>query len=91
MHAEGAAESAIRKLDQFYNGLQPDERRIIGLIVSSSLQRAARAQTERDWLVSGEVLLQLVRPDYAPNLVAELGTYVAGQLAPAPSEKRPLT
>jgi hypothetical protein len=91
MRQESAAQSAIRKLDEFYKGLQPDERRIIGLIVSSSLQRAARAQTERDWLVGGEVLLELITPEYAPSMVAELGTYVAGQIAPPPWEKRPLT
>jgi hypothetical protein len=90
MQGESAAGSAIRKFDEFYAGLQPDERRVIGLIVSSSLQRAARAQSERDWLVDGEVLLRLITPEYAPTLVAELGTYVAGQQAPQQSEKRPL-
>ena len=95
MQMENAAESAIRKLEKFYSGLEPDEQKVIGLIVSSSLQRAARAQAERDWLKDGEVLLELVRPEYAPNLVSQLGRYVAGQLAPQQlgsvrSEKRPL-
>jgi hypothetical protein len=91
MKEGNAAESAIRKLEQFYNGLQPDERKIIGLIVSSSLQRAARAQTERAWLVDAEILLKLIAPGNAPNLVADLGTFVAGQMGPQLSEKRPLT
>lgn len=91
-----SAASAIRKLEDFYTGLSPDERKVIGLIVSSSLQRAARAQAERDWLKDGEALLELITPEYAPNLVAELGTYVAGQLAPQQlgsirSDKRSLT
>lgn len=94
MQEESAAQSAIRKLEAFYSDLEPDERKIIGLIVSSSLQRAARAQAERDWLADGEVMLQLIKPEYAPNLVSELGTYVAGQLAlptgPTKSEKRNL-
>jgi hypothetical protein len=91
MQEESAAQSAIRKLDEFYAGLLPDERKVIGLIVSSSLQRAARAQAERDWLVDGEVLLELITPEYAPTIVVELGTYVAGQAEPKKSEKRPLT
>lgn len=96
MQEERAAQSAIRKLEEFYTGLKPDEQKVIGLIVSSSLQRAARAQAERDWLKDGEVLLELITPEYAPKLVAELGTFVAGQLAPRQvgsikSEKRPLT
>jgi hypothetical protein len=92
---DNAAQSAIRKLEEFYAGLKPEERKIIGIIVSSSLQRAARAQAERDWLKDSEVLLELITPEYAPNLVAELGTFVAGQAAPQrlgsiESEKRPL-
>jgi hypothetical protein len=95
MHEKSAAQSAIRKLEEFYTGLKPDEQKVIGLIVSSSLQRAARAQAERDWLKDGEVLLELITLEYAPTLVAELGTFVAGQLAPRQvgsivSEKRPL-
>ena len=43
MHEKSAAQSAIRKLEEFYTGLKPDEQKVIGLIVSSSLQRAARA------------------------------------------------
>ncbi len=77
-----AAQTAIRKLEEFYVGLKPDERKVIGLIVSSSLQRAARAQAEREWLKDGESLLELITPTFAPKLVAELGTFVAGQLAP---------
>jgi hypothetical protein len=93
MSKQTAAQSAIRKLEEFYLSLNPDERKVIALIVSSSLQRAARAQAERDWLTDGEALLELIGPQYAPKLVAELGTYVAGQLAPQqlgsmPSEKR---
>jgi hypothetical protein len=88
---ETAAQSAIRKLEQFYTGLKPDEKRVIGLIVSSSVQRAARAQAERDWLKDSEVLLAVITPEYAPTMVAELGTYVAGQAAPLQVEKRPLT
>ena len=91
MKNDSAAESAIRKLEEFYNGLQPDERKVIELIVSSSLQRAARARASRDWLVDGEVLLDLIRPELAPKMVAELGTYVAGQLAPTFGEKKTLT
>lgn len=95
MQENSAAQSAIRKLEQFYTGLNSDEKKIIGLIVSSSLQRAARAQSERDWLVDGEVLLGIITPEYAPTLVAELGTFVAGQIAPpqvgpVQSEKRSL-
>jgi hypothetical protein len=90
MEKENAGQSAIRKLEEFYTGLQPDERKVIGLIISSSLQRAARAQAERDWLVSAEVLLKLITPEHAPNIVAELGTYVAGQLAPSLADKQPL-
>ena len=95
MMKQTPAQSAIRKLEKFYTGLKPDEKKIIGLIVSSSLQRAARAQAERDWLKEGEVLLELVTPEFAPTLVAELGTFVAGQLAPGrvgsiKSEKRSL-
>jgi hypothetical protein len=96
MQHDSAAQSAIRKLEEFYTGLKPDEQKVIGLIVSSSLQRAARAQAERDWLKDGEVLLELITPEYAPKLVADLGTFVAGQIAPPQvgsikSEKRPLT
>lgn len=90
MQNDRANQSAIRKLDEFYIGLQPDERKVIALIIGSSLQRAARAQTERDWLVTGEVLLELISLELAPNIVTELGTFVAGQLAPSQSEKRPL-
>ncbi|KAF1694142.1 hypothetical protein [Pseudoxanthomonas koreensis] len=85
-----ASHSAIRKLEAFYTGLEPDERKVIALIIGSSLQRAARAQAERDWLASGEGLLALITPQLAPNIVAELGTYVAGQAAPMLTEKRPL-
>jgi hypothetical protein len=96
MSEESAAQSAIRKLEQFYTGLKPEEQKVIGLIVSSSLQRAARAQAERDWLKDGEALLDLIVPELAPKLVADLGTFVAGQLAPRQvgnitSEKKPLT
>ena len=96
MQQDNAAQSAIRKLEQFYAGLKPDEQKVIGLIVSSSLQRAARAQAERDWLKDGESLLDLITPEFAPKLVADLGTFVAGQLAPRQvgsitSEKRSTT
>jgi len=91
MPEESAARSAIRKFDEFYTGLEPDERKVIRLIVSSSLQRAARAQAERDWLADGEALLELITPEYAPAIVVELGTYVAGQADPTKAEKRPLT
>jgi len=96
MQDDRAAQSAIRKFEEFYNGLKPDEKKVIGLIVSSSLQRAARAQAERDWLKDGEALLGLITPELAPKLVADLGTFVAGQLAPGrlgptTSEKRSLT
>lgn len=96
MVEDSAAQSAIRKLEEFYTGLKPDERKVIGLIVSSSLQRAARAQAERDWLKDGELLLELITPKFAPNLVSELGSVVAGQLAPVGigsirSEKRTRT
>jgi len=90
MEQDSAAQSAIRKLEEFYIGLPPDERKVIGLIISSTLQRAARAQAERDWLVAAEVLLQVVTPRDAPTIVAELGSFVAGQLAPQASDKRPL-
>src|SRR4030095_15012839 len=86
-----AAHSAIHKLEEFYRGLPADERKIIALILSSTLQRAARAQAERDWLVEREVLLELITPEHAPVLVTELGTYVAGQIMPPPADKRPLT
>jgi hypothetical protein len=76
-----AAESAIRKLEEFYKGLKADEQKVIALIVSSSLQRAARAQVERDWLKDGEVLLDLISPKHAPDLVATMGQAAAGQLA----------
>jgi hypothetical protein len=89
MEYENAASSAIRKLDQFYTGLPPEERKIIGLLVSSSVQRAARAQAERDWLRDGEVLLEFLTPEFAPTLVTEIGTYVPGQAAPMKAEKRP--
>ena len=89
MQKESDGQSAIRKLEEFYIGLEPDERKVIGLIVSSSLQRAARAQAERDWLVDGEALLKLITPEFAPTMVAELGTFVAGQAAPQQAEKRP--
>jgi hypothetical protein len=88
MQEESAAQSAIRKLEEFYTELQPDEQKVIGLIVSSSLQRAARALAERDWLEDGESLLELITPKFAPNLVTDLGAYVPGQLAPGVSEKR---
>jgi hypothetical protein len=91
MPDEYAAQSAIRKLEEFYTELPSEERKVIGLIVSSSVQRAARAQAERDWLVDGEVMLQVITPEYAPTLVAELGTYVAGQASPDQTEKRTLT
>jgi hypothetical protein len=91
MQGDSAAHSAIRKLEEFYSGLEPEEQRVIALIVSSSVQRAARAQAERDWLADSEVLLEVITPENAPVLVAELGVYVAGQLAPQQSEKRPLT
>lgn len=87
---EGVAQSAVRKLDEFYDGLEPGEQEVIGLIISSSLQRAARAQAERDWLAEGEFLLELISAENSPNIVTDLGTYVAGQLAPNRSEKRPL-
>jgi hypothetical protein len=90
MQEEGAAQSAIRKLEEFYTGLEPDERKFIGLIVSSSVQRAARAEAEKDWLVDGETMLELITPEFAPNMVAELGTYVPGQAAPFLAEKRGL-
>lgn len=83
--------SAIRKFEQFYIGLEPDERKVVALIVGSSLQRAARAQAERDWLEDGELILELITPENAPTLVQELGSFVAGQLAPMQTEKRPLT
>jgi hypothetical protein len=86
-----AASSAIRKLDEFYTGLAPDERKIIGLIVSSSVQRAARAEAESDWFQDGKLLLEFLTPDHAPTLVTELGTYVPGQAAPMKAEKRPPT
>jgi hypothetical protein len=89
MQQESAAQSAIRKLDEFYSGLTPDERKFIGLIVASSVQRAARAQVERDWLKDSEVLLEVITPEYAPTIVAELGTYVAGQAAPQKAGKQP--
>ena len=89
MQKESAAQSAIRKLEKFYTGLEPAERKIIGLIVSSSVQRAARAQAERDWLKDSEALLEVITPEYAPQMVAELGTYVAGQAAPRDTLKRP--
>ena len=82
MKERNAAKSAMRKLEEFYGGLEPDERKFIGLIVSSSVQRAARAQAERDWLEDGQRLLEVITPEYAPKMVADLGTYVAGQLAP---------
>jgi hypothetical protein len=91
MQKEDASQSAVRKLEEFYTGLTPDERKVIGLIIGASLQRAARAQAERDWLVDGGVLLELITPKLAPNIVTELGTFVAGQLAPQLSAKRPLT
>jgi hypothetical protein len=87
---ESVAESAVRKFDAFYAGLDADEQEVIALIVSSSLQRAARAQAERDWLAEGEFLLELISAENSPNLVGNIGTYVAGQLAPNRSEKRPL-
>lgn len=90
MQKDGAAQSAIRKLEDFYTSLDADERKVIGLIVSASLQRAARAQSEREWLADGEVLLELITPERAPTLVSELGVVVAGQLAPSRSEKRTL-
>lgn len=89
MEYKSAAQSAIRKLEKFYSGLTPDERKIIGLIVSSSVQRAARAQAERDWLKDSEVLLAVITPEYAPTMVAELGTYVAGQASPQKAGKEP--
>ena len=88
---DNAAESAIRKLDQFYTGLEPEERKVIGLLVSSSVQRAARAEAERDWFEDGKLLLEFLTPDFAPTLVTELGTYVPGQAAPMKAEKRPPT
>lgn len=91
MKDENAASSAIRKLDEFYTGLAPEERKVIGLLVSSSVQRAARAQGERDWLQDGEVLLEFLTPEHAPTLVTEIGTYVPGQAAPMKAEKRPLS
>lgn len=94
MQKDSAAASAISKLEAFYLGLEPAERKVIALIVSTSVQRAARAQAERDWLKEGELLLELLTPQHAPKLVAELGTYVAGQAAPmrpgSIAEKRPL-
>ena len=88
MAEESAAQSAIRKFEEFYTGLEPDERKVIGLIVSSSLQRAARAQAERDWLVDGEVLIEVITPEYAPELVNELGTAMPGQVNPPASQKQ---
>jgi hypothetical protein len=87
MEADSAAQSAIRKLEEFYNGLEPDERRVIALIVSASMQRAARAQGEREWLVDGEVLLELITPEYTPVILTDIGAVVAGQLAPSASQK----
>jgi hypothetical protein len=94
MQEKNAAESAIRKLDKFFAELQPEEQKVVGLIVSSTLQRAARAQAERDWLKESEILLELIAPELAPNIVAKLGSVVAGQLAPQQlgsirAEKRP--
>lgn len=79
MPKQSAAQSAIRKLEEFYKGLPADEQKVIGLIISSSLQRAARAQVERDWLKEGEVLLDLISPKHAPEIVASLGTAASGQ------------
>jgi hypothetical protein len=81
MQSDSAAASAVQKLERFYASLEPDERKVIALIVSSSLQRAARAQAERDWLQEGEALLDIIGSENAPGLVADLGTMVAGQLA----------
>jgi hypothetical protein len=97
MQDKSAAQSAIYKLEEFYKGLKPDEQKVISLIVSSSLQRAARAQAERDWLKDGEVLLELITPKHAPEIVARMGTgATAGQaavreLGSIKSEKRSLT
>lgn len=89
MKDEDAASSAIRKLDKFYDGLEPDERKVIATLVGASVQRAARAQAERDWLEDGEILLKVITPDFAPTLVTDLGTFVAGQAAPVRADKRP--
>lgn len=95
MGNEAAAQSAIRKLEKFYAGLKGDEQKVIGLIISSSLQRAARAQAERDWLKEAEVLLKVITPEFAPTLVSQLGSVVAGQMVlpkvgQGIAEKRPL-
>jgi len=91
MEEMSAAQSAIRKFDAFYTELEPDERWIIGVIVSFSLQRAKQAQGESDWLEDeAEVLFEVITPEFAPTILTELGTVVAGQMAPSKSEKRTL-
>ncbi|GEM_PF-6689556 len=82
MPGDAAAQSAMRKLEAFYTELEPDERKVIALVVSSSLQRAARAQADRDWLVDAEFLLEVLSLENAPNLVADLGAAVPGQAEP---------
>ena len=41
-------------------------------------------------LVDGETMLELMTPEYAPNMVAELGTYMPGEAAAWAAEKRSL-
>ena len=86
-----AASSAIRKLDGFYASLDPEERKVIGLLVTASVQRAVRADADRAWFEDGKLLLEVLTPDSAPTMIPELGTFVAGQAAPMRVEmpKRP--
>jgi hypothetical protein len=79
--------SAIHKFEEFYKNLPKEERKVIGLIVSSSVQRAARAEAEQEWFREGKSLLELLTPTHAPTLISELGTYVAGQAAPMNVDK----
>jgi hypothetical protein len=84
---DSAASSAIRKLDGFYASLEPDERKVIGLLVIASVQRAVRADADANWLAEGRTLLEFLTPDFAPTMIPDLGTYVAGQAAPVRGDK----
>jgi hypothetical protein len=80
-----AAESAVRKLNAFFNELKPKEQKFIASLVAAGLIRAARASSEYSWYEpTGATILGAIRPDLAPELINALGSSDPGQLAALP-------
>jgi hypothetical protein len=88
MASQSAATSAARKFDEFFQTLEREEQEFMASVVRVALQFAARARAEAErWEKDGDLIIQALSPEYAPNVVHGLGPVDTGQLyVPPPRE-----